>query len=43
MAHLMWWNGASIQDSLRRCANVRTDGPLRACDLPVWIGRLQKR
>jgi hypothetical protein len=35
---LIRWNAGNIRQSLRNCANIRTDGPRRACDLPVWIG-----
>lgn len=35
---LIRWNGGNIRESLRRCANIRTDGGRRGCDLPIWIG-----
>ena len=35
---LIRWNGGNIQESLHHCANIRTDGSRRGCDLPIWIG-----
>ena len=35
---LIRWNGGNIQESLRHCANIRTDGSRKGCDLPIWIG-----
>ena len=35
---LIRWNGGNIQESVRHCANVRTEGSRKGCDLPIWIG-----
>ena len=35
---LIRWNGGNIEESLRHCTNIRTDGSRKGCDLPIWIG-----